>query len=75
VLFAFPFDFGLHLLPKLPLIWLAEMRIGKGLHLDGGYLAISLRHDVVKSSHPTIDKEQVKYDQAKYQERQYHDER
>lgn len=51
------------------------MRIGKGLHLDGGYLAISLRHDVVKSSHPTIDKEQVKYDQAKYQERQYHDER
>lgn len=62
----FPFHFSLHLLSKLSLIQLAEMRIGECLDLDGSYLAVSLGHDVVKSSHPTIDKKEVKNDETEY---------
>lgn len=42
------------------------MRIGECLDLDGSYLAVSLGHDVVKSSHPTIDKKEVKNDETEY---------
>lgn len=61
MLFPFSFDSRLQLLPKLSLIWLAKVGISECLHLDGGYLAVSLGHDVVEGSQATVDKKQVKY--------------